>query len=455
MNTSNNNITEFIVKEFHEFGKWFMSHLRIVIPVAILIILIIATAVGNAAQNRKAAEEAKKASETAETASASATLAIDIPDVPLEKNKIDAVNKLFASYYKAMTAGDIKAVKKLNNNVDDTEQIRITETAKYIDKYDKIDVYTKDGPVSGTYLAYVYSMIKFKDYDDEVPGMQAYYVCTDDNGSLYIDENEQDDSVINYIREVSLQDDVVDLNNKVAVSYNNMIAKDSDLSKFLLKLSNDIDVSVGETLAQAESTESAGTDSTSTESSKEAKASESSTAETSTTSSDSSSGTTASAGTKVQTTDVVNVRSSDSETADKLGKAQAGETYTLKSEKGNGWSEIDYNGTDAYIKTQYLKKVEETADTKDSKTADSKTADSKTTDSKTTDDSSKSKSFAEGSTVTVNETVRVRSGASTDSKKIGSAFKGDNYKVIMQMANGWTKIDYKGQTGYINSDFLD
>ena len=450
MNTSNNNISEFIKESFKKIWQFLKSHLRVVIPIAILIVLVIATAVGTVMQNKKDAEEAKKVAATAATVTETASAAIEIPDVPLEKNANADINKLFESYYKAMTSGDIDSVKKLNNNVDETEKIRISETAKYIDKYDKIDVYTKSGPVKGTYLAYVYSMVKFKDYDDEVPGMQAYYVCTDKNGGLYIEENEQDESVINYIREVSLQDDVVDLNNKVAVSYNDMIAKDSDLSKFLLKLSNDIDVAVGETLAQAESTEAG--DSTETESTEETA---SQTAET----------TAVAAGTKVQTTDVVNVRSSDSETADKLGKAQIGDTFELKQEKENGWSEIDYNGTDAFIKTEFLKKVTETADSSDDtkKTDDTqdkddtaKTDDSKSTDTKNADtDTTSTNSFAQGSTVTVKETVRIRGGASTDSMKLGSAYKGDHFKVLMQMQNGWVKIDYNGKTGYIKADFLE
>ncbi len=450
MNTSNNNISEFIKESFKKIWQFLKSHLRVVIPIAILIVLVIATAVGTVMQNKKDAEEAKKVAATAATVTETASAAIEIPDVPLEKNANADINKLFESYYKAMTSGDIDSVKKLNNNVDETEKIRISETAKYIDKYDKIDVYTKSGPVKGTYLAYVYSMVKFKDYDDEVPGMQAYYVCTDKNGGLYIEENEQDESVINYIREVSLQDDVVDLNNKVAVSYNDMIAKDSDLSKFLLKLSNDIDVAVGETLAQAESTEAG--DTTETESTEE-------------TASQIAETTAVAAGTKVQTTDVVNVRSSDSETADKLGKAQIGDTFELKQEKENGWSEIDYNGTDAYIKTEFLKKVTETADSSDDtkKTDDTqdkddtaKTDDSKSTDTKNADtDTTSTNSFAQGSTVTVKETVRIRGGASTDSMKLGSAYKGDHFKVLMQMQNGWVKIDYNGKTGYIKADFLE
>ncbi|RAZ37020.1 hypothetical protein DK853_48710, partial [Klebsiella oxytoca] len=47
--------------------------------------------------------------------------------------------------------------------------------------------------------------------------------------------------------------------------------------------------------------------------------------------------------TKVKAIDVVNIRTSDSETADKLGKAAVGDEFELLEEKGNGWSKIRYN----------------------------------------------------------------------------------------------------------------
>lgn len=52
--------------------------------------------------------------------------------------------------------------------------------------------------------------------------------------------------------------------------------------------------------------------------------------------------------------DVVNIRASDSETADKLGKAVIGDTFKLLEERGNGWSKVAYNGEEAFIKSDYL-----------------------------------------------------------------------------------------------------
>ena len=97
-------------------------------------------------------------------------------------------------------------------------------TAMMTGTYENIKVYTKIGPAPGTYVAYVYYEEKFKDYEDSIPGLEAFYICTDESGNLYINDGEESESVINYIREASLQDEVVDLNNEVASAYNNMLA---------------------------------------------------------------------------------------------------------------------------------------------------------------------------------------------------------------------------------------
>jgi len=50
--------------------------------------------------------------------------------------------------------------------------------------------------------------------------------------------------------------------------------------------------------------------------------------------------------------------------------------------------------------------------------------------------------------------VNVRTGPSTDYQRIGSAYMENNYDVVAILDNGWTKIIYDGQTGYISSDYV-
>ncbi len=71
------------------------------------------------------------------------------------------------------------------------------------------------------------------------------------------------------------------------------------------------------------------------------------------------------------------------------------------------------------------------------------------------DDDSNSTPAASTGTVTVKENVRIRSGASETSEKLGTAYAGEKLNVIMKQADGWTKIDYNGKTAYVKSDYVE
>ena len=154
------------------------------------------------------------------------------------------------------------------------------------------------------FRSYVYSKVKFTEYDKLVPGMKAFYVCTDENGNCYINGGETNSVVTNYIRDISLQDDMVDLNNKAVAEYNELLESDDELKAFLADLSNRIDISVGEILAKEE---------------EEARAAEEAQAAAEETPAEEGEEAQSNTVKKVRATDVVNVRSSDSET--EIGRA--------------------------------------------------------------------------------------------------------------------------------------
>lgn len=52
--------------------------------------------------------------------------------------------------------------------------------------------------------------------------------------------------------------------------------------------------------------------------------------------------------------ETVNVREGMSQDSKKLGTAYAGDTFTKIMDYAEGWTKIDYNGTEAYIKTEFL-----------------------------------------------------------------------------------------------------
>lgn len=432
MNTSNNTIQGFIKAKLEILKNWLIRYSKIVMPV-VLVICVLITVVIAVNANRKKAEQ-EETVEASEEVDMSSNL-IAVPQVPLEQDAVPEINELFHKYYTAMVDGDTDTMSELVDHLDETEILKAKETSKYIEAYPTLEIYTKVGPREGSYIAYVYAELKFYDYDKTIPGMRVYFVCQDENGNYYINEDgEENESELNYIREVNLQDDVVDLNNKAAVAYNDMLAEDEDLVDFILDLNNEIDKNVGEALAKAEGSEQGGEESGDEEAAEETEGSETTEEP-------------ATVVTKVKATDVVNIRTSDSETADKLGKAAVGDEFTLLEEKGNGWSKIEYEGRDAYIKSEFL----EPSETMVASAANDDQSENNTEETQADD----SASTATTGTVTVKENVRIRASASENGEKLGTAYVGEKLEVIMKQADGWTKIKYNGKTAYVKSEFVE
>lgn len=429
---TNNTIWEGLKAKFESFKNWLVRYSKIVLPVILVLCVALTIVIAIQANKRKVEQEETVVAPEENTGEDEALL--DVPEVPLEKDAVPGINELFDVYYKAMVEGDTATMEKLVYYMDATEILRAAETSKYIDSYPPLEIYTKAGPKEGTYIAYVYAELKFHDYDKPIPGMRTYYVCTNEDGELYINEDgEESDNELHYMREVQLQGDVIDLNNKAAEAYNKMVVDDPQLADFLLELRAEIEKNVGEALARAEQSEEpeegAGEE-TPEETGEEAPAT---------------------VVTKVKTTDVVNIRTSDSETADKLGKAAVGDEFELLEEKGNGWSKVKYDGSEAYIKSDFLEPSETMAASDVEQDEDEENED--TQEQQTADNGSDSTTVT--GTVTVKENVRIRSGASETSDKIATAYMGDKLEVIMKQADGWTKIKYNGKTAYVKSDFVE
>ena len=440
--------------------EWVSDHSKIVMPIVLLICVLVTVFVAVNA-NRKAAEgvEAQMVGIDMDalpgaTGTEEAAGEESIPQLELEINAYPAVNTLVSEYYTAMAEGNIEAIESMNAYVEDKEKIRIREMSKYVDSYQNLDVYTKLGPVEGSYLVYVYSKVKFTEYDKLVPGMKAFYVCTDEEGKCYINGGEANSVVTNYIREISLQDDMVDLNNKAVAEYNELLESDEELNAFLADLSSRIDASVGEILAkeEAEAQEQAAAEAAAAEQEAAAAEQEMAAAE--------GTGETAVTVKTVRATDVVNIRSSDSETADKLGKAQIDDEFTLLEERGNGWSKISFEGKDAFIKSEFLEVVSEETVTQAVEQADATEAVAENTDTETENTNTETAGNGNNNTeavqtVTVVENVNVRKSASENGEKLGLAYVGEKLELLMKQADGWTRVKYNGQTAYVKSDYVE
>ncbi len=437
MNTSNNNIQDFLKAKLEIFRNWLFQYSKIIMPV-VLVLCVAVTVVIAVGTNKRKLEKEESVETTEGMHIEVADNLLAVPEVPLEQDAVPEINELFSTYYTAMVEGDTDTMSRLVDRLDATEILKAKETSKYIESYPTLEVYTKKGPREDTYVAYVYVELKFVDYDKPVPGMTVYYVCTNDNGEYYINEDgEENDAELKYIRELNLQDDVVDLNNRTAVAYNDMLAEDKELADYLLDMRNEIDKNVGEALAREEGSASDG-EQTGESVDELVGGSETVASEEPT-----------EVVTKVKAIDVVNIRTSDSETADKLGKAAIGDEFTLLEEKGNGWSKISYEGGEAYIKSEFL----EPSETMQANAGEETPQEPEQTEEPA--EQADNSSAQTTGTVTVKENVRVRASASESGEKLGTAYIGEKLDVIMKQADGWTKIKYNGQTAYVKSDYVE
>lgn len=399
-------------EKIHSIGNYIIKHNKVVLPAVVVVAVAITVSVSLSLSNRhkEAQQEAEIASAASETATETAT-----EDVPLVANEEGAVYTLIATYYNAMATGDEETLRSVCDEISDKDMYRYVELSQYIDYYPTLEIYTKTGPEEGSVIAYVYYKISFVGHEEEVPGYQALYICTNDQGGLYIKRGENSEEVNDYIKTVSTQDDVVEFNNKITVEYNELMVEHPEVLQYISELDSQVSIAVGEKLAN----QVAG----------ETQAAETGTEEGSTDGQDvqTENGEQQEAEDQgpqyVTTTTTVNVRSSDSEQADKLGKVSGGTKLQVLEQRPNGWTKVDYEGKEGYIKTEFLQLAESAAGAEII------------------------------GTVTATTNINVRASASETADRLGVLSGGDSAELVGTEGD-WSKIKYNGQIGYVKSEYV-
>ena len=170
-------------------------------------------------------------------------------NAPLEKNADNDLNAFFRRYYDALTNYNEDTLKNSNPALEKADLVRMHAISEYVTGYPVVDVYTKPGPTPDSYVAYVYTRVKYDGYAKEVPGMQTMYMVKDENGNFYINNNSDDEDVNTYIRRISIQDDVLTLNKQVEEEYNALLKENNNLDSFMADLQSAIEVKIGNLLA--------------------------------------------------------------------------------------------------------------------------------------------------------------------------------------------------------------
>ena len=340
-----------------------------------------------------------------------------VVEVPKDKYELDAyqnVNTLVASYLNAMSVGDTETMASLSSSLSDDKKAFYTAQAKYMGDYSNYHVYTKKGPEENSYFVLVTFDLHLQNQTTALPALLSLYVCTNESGALYVNSESLTADDEAYILELVAQKDFADLIEDVEIQYNAKLDSDSSLAATAEALKEEINRDAQDLLAQQQQE--------AMEAAAQAEA-------------DAQEAAKIAASTQVRcTSENVNIRASASTDATSLGKTTAGEIYTRYEAMDNGWSKIDYNGQEAFIKSEYLEPV----------------------------DSSGTEAPAEGGTVqaqpgdkiTVKENVNVRKSPSETGDKIATAYRGEQYELI-ENKDGWCKINYKGEEAYVKSDYVE
>ncbi|MCI8789497.1 MAG: SH3 domain-containing protein [Lachnospiraceae bacterium] len=341
-------------------------------------------------------------------------------EIPLAVNEDAGIQAIVTSYYDAMVSGDSASMAALYDNLSENELLRCEEVAKYLERVSGIEVYSRPGPVDGTTLVYVYYRVCFQNHAEEIPGWQMFYVCDNGQGGLYIkDEKNFTEEEKEYVKVISNQDDTVEFNNRVNAEYNELMEGNPQLLAYLGELGVQVDTALGVRLAEMNAaTEPPAEEGTPEEGAVPEEGGEAVPA------ADVPETAPVDNGPQYATaTTTVNVRSSDSEQADKLGKVVGGTKVQVQEVRVNGWTKIVYEGGDGYIKSEYLQ-MEESAE-----------------------------GLETIGTVTANTNINVRSAASEEAEVLGILPGGESLELLGN-ENGWCKVKYSGKVAYVKADYV-
>ena len=394
-------------KSAGSFRESMAKNYRYFIVGGLFLILVIVLVIFLATRGTDVVKEGEQNSAIEDIASS-----VEVPKDKYEQDAYPNVNTICTSYMNAMSIGDSDTMASLSNALSDERRAFFEAQAQYISQYADYHFYTKAGPEENSYLVLVTYTLQIVSDANKLPALCSLYVCTDESGTLYINNSDLSENDEAYILALASQDDFKQLQDDVQLAYNDMLEKNPDLSARVTELRGQINSDVQ---AKLEAKKQAETEAAAEQAAEEAAALAAANAKT------------------VRATDVVNIRSSSSTDSEVLGKTSQGQEFTRYEVLENGWSKIDYNGQEAYIKTEYLEEVNQEAGAESSEVA--------------------ANVREPGSTITVKENANIRSQPNTDSDSLGKASSGDTFTLVEEK-DGWCKFTYDGKDAYIRSDLI-
>lgn len=364
------------------------------------------------------------------------------------KYKVDAypeVNELVNRYFAAMTSGDTEALQQIISPLEETQRNLVTRLSEYIESYNNIVCYTKKGPIDRSYMVSVCHDTKFKGIDTMAPGLTTLYIHANPEGQLYIDnrpESELEPEVIAYNAAFLAQDDVAALREEVEKKAQDALNADPNLQNFVSQTYQQIYVDYYAALDSNKKAQAEATQPEAPATPEQQPASEPTPAPTPETPQEPAQP--APARQTVYATEAINIRQEPDGSAQLVGTANAGFSATRIEARADGWTKIEFQGGEAYVKSEFL------SDTAPQGSDSATTG----TPAQGTASAGNAGYLEAGTQIMLMDTVNVRESMNEDADRLGVAYQGENVTVVMEYQEGWTKVNWNGKIGFIKTDFL-
>ena len=296
------------------------TNLVIVILVAVIIVLLIALMGKN---NTSVPDETATAPTEDIIVGTTEAAPEETEDYELKKDAVLQLNTLIHTYFEAMKNCDAEAYSNVVAGDDMTVE-KLQKKGEYIEDYQNISCYTKPGMTEGTYVTYVYYEVKFRNVETPGPALIQLYVCTNEDGTMYINSGALDTELTGYINTVSSDEQVRTLIADTDQKMKDAMAADEKLARVVEWL-NQGGSYVEETVP--EETVVTDVDQMTFEDRDE----------------------------KVLTTTTVRIRSTPTTENDDniVGKVEPNEELQ-RIGYNSLWSKVTYNGEEAYVSSSYL-----------------------------------------------------------------------------------------------------
>lgn len=303
------------------FREWLSDNLRYILlglaGILVLVIAFFAVKLISGIGSPKKSEP-----ETEITTEASTEQLTDVSDEErLVKDQSDILS-FVTQYYTALAGDDYDAIASYSKTFDETTRTELENENSAVEACNNIISYSRSGLTDGSYVVYIYFDAKVSGIDTEVPTLRQLYLESAAEGGyqvvdISLDENQD---IENYTLQLLTDDEVQALMKDVQAKYDEAVASDEDLKKF-------IDAEGSADGSDDGSDDTVNTVNTTT-------------------------------GTMYASTDGLNVRGTASTDGTIYGSLTLGQAVEVLENTDSGWSKVRYtvNGTtiEGYVKSEYL-----------------------------------------------------------------------------------------------------